>query len=235
MTEKSLHTILTERLQAVEERILAACQRAGRNRADVAVVAVTKTISPATAAVLPEMGVLDLGENRPQELWHKAEVLPKNVRWHMIGHLQRNKIERTLEATDWIHSVDSARLLRALDDAALGRAKPVNVLLEVNASREASKHGFAPREAGELAPVIGALRNVHVRGLMTMAAPEEDPERCRPTFGELRRLRETLSEILQPPHNLRHLSMGMSNDFEIAIEEGATLLRLGTVLFEGLT
>ncbi len=232
MTADPLRDELSRRLQAVEERLQAACRRAGRSRAEVTLVAVTKMVSPEIAARLPELGVLDLGENRPQELWRKAADLPSSVRWHMIGHLQRNKVERTLPLVTMVHSVDSLRLLLALEEGAAGRATPLPVLLEVNASREVSKSGFAPEEVPGLAPQLAGLKNVQVAGLMTMAAPEDDPERCRPTFAALRELRDRLRAELGQP--LPHLSMGMSNDFEVAVEEGATLVRLGSVLFEGL-
>jgi pyridoxal phosphate enzyme (YggS family) len=225
---------LAGRLAAVEERLRAACRRAGRERGEVTLVAVTKTVSAEVAALLPGLGVADLGESRPQELWRKAAALPATVRWHLIGHLQRNKVERTLPLVCCIHSVDSVRLLQELEAQAAGRPGGVEALLEVNASREASKHGFAPEEVPALAPTLAALRHVRVRGLMTMAAYDEEPERCRPTFVMLRRLRDRLREALGPGHALPHLSMGMSNDFEVAVEEGATLVRLGTVLFEGV-
>lgn len=194
-------------------------------------MAVTKMIAPETAALLPELGVLDLGENRPQELWRKAAVLPAAVRWHLIGHLQRNKIERTLPLAQLIHAVDSARLLTALEQEAARSARTIEVLLEVNASREANKQGFAPEAVSGLVPELARLRHVHVQGLMTMAAYEEDPERCRPTFALVRELRDRLRRELGPPHTLERLSMGMTNDFEVAIEEGATLVRIGTALF----
>ena len=228
------YLMLAERLAAVEERIHAACRRAGRARSDITLVAVTKTVSAEVAARLLELGVHDLGESRPQELWHKAAVVPPPVRWHLIGHLQRNKIERTLPLVECIHSVDSLRLLRALETAAetLARTKPLPVLLEFNVSGEASKHGFAPAEIDLLAGTLADLRNVRVEGLMTMAAYEEDPQRTRPTFAALRQLRDRLATTSGQP--LPHLSMGMSNDFEIAIEEGATFVRLGSILFEGI-
>jgi len=234
MTEAQLHTILVERLQAVEARPAAACQRAGRARGEVTLVAVTKTVSAATAAVLPALGLYDLGENRPQELWSKAAILPATVRWHMIGHLQRNKVERTLPLVQLIHAVDSERLLTSLEQEAARQKRTIEVLLEVNASGEASKHGFAPAAVPGLAAAILGLQRVRVRGLMTMAAPEDDPQRTRPTFALLRQLRERLAAELPAAHALPHLSMGMSGDFEIAVEEGATLVRLGSVLFEGL-
>jgi pyridoxal phosphate enzyme (YggS family) len=226
--------LLRERLQAVEARLAAACARAGRRREEVTLVAVTKTIPAEVAAALANLGVLDLGENRPQELWHKAAALPPGVRWHLVGHLQRNKIERTLPLVHLLHSVDSMRLLAALEAEAAKHDRTVPVLLEINASREASKHGFAPEELPALVPDLQRLQRVRILGLMTMAAYEEDPEQCRPTFAEVRRLRDLLRSQLPPPHQVEQLSMGMSNDFEVAVEEGATFVRLGTVLFEGL-
>jgi pyridoxal phosphate enzyme (YggS family) len=226
-------TLLADRLDAVEQRLSAACRRADRPRSAVTLVAVTKTVSPAVAAQLAALGVHDLGENRPQELWRKAAVLPQ-VRWHLIGHLQRNKIEKTLPLVHRIHSVDSLRLLEALEREAARRGQVVPVLLECNASGEASKHGFALAEVPGVVPQLAACKYVRLAGLMTMAAFETDPQKCRPTFAALRQLRERLRSELPPPHSLDHLSMGMSNDFEVAIEEGATLVRLGTVLFEGL-
>jgi hypothetical protein len=223
-----LKTVLANRLNAVEARLRTACQRAGRSRDEVTLVAVTKSVSAAVAAALHELGVVHLGESRPQELWRKAAALPSSVVWHLVGHLQRNKIERTLPLVQWVHSVDSLRLLDALEQEAAKQGRPVRVLLEVNASGEASKHGFAPEELPGLRPRLAELRHVHVSGLMTMAALEDDPERCRPTFRLLRQLRDRLGP------ELRELSMGMTNDFEVAVEEGATLVRIGTALFEGL-
>ena len=224
--------MLAERLAAVEERLRAACRRAGRSRADVTLVAVTKTATVEAAAALVELGVLDLGEGRPQELWRKAVVLP-TARWHLVGPLQRNKIERTLPLVHRIHSAASLRLLTALEQEAKRQGRPVFVLLEINASREMNKQGFAPEEVLELRPALAELKNVRVTGLMTMAAYEENPERCRPTFTALRELRDRLLESVGSAHPLNDLSMGMSNDFEIAVEEGATLVRIGTALFAG--
>jgi pyridoxal phosphate enzyme (YggS family) len=224
---------LKNNLAKVEERLAAACQRAGRKRAEVTLVAVTKTVSAEVAALLPELGIHDLGESRPQELSRKAALLPDTIRWHLIGHLQRNKIERTIPLVCCIHSVDSVRLLQALDQEAVKQDKNIAVFLEVNASGEGSKQGFEPGELLPLAPLLNSLRQIHVRGLMTMAAPQE-AEACRPTFSLLRDLRERLRAHVGGPHTLEHLSMGMSNDFEVAVEEGATYVRLGSVLFEGI-
>jgi pyridoxal phosphate enzyme (YggS family) len=235
MNEGQVRAALTERLAAVDDRVAAACRRAGRARDEVRLVAVTKSVSAEVAALLPGLGVVDLGESRPQELWRKAEVLPPGpIRWHLIGHLQRNKVERTLPLVQLIHSVDSLRLLDALEQEAAERQFTVPVLLEVNASREANKHGFAPKELPGLAPRLAVQGRVRVAGLMTMAALDELPEKARPTFAEVRRLRDRLRTELGDVHALEHLSMGMSNDYEVAVEEGATLVRVGSALFEGL-
>jgi PLP dependent protein len=225
--------ILQRNLAAVEERLAAACRRAGRARSEVTLVAVTKTVPAEVAGWLPALGVHDLGENRPQALSRMAGLLPSTIRWHMIGHVQRNKVERLLPLIHCIHSVDSVRLLQAIDQEAGKQGRIVPVLLEVNASGEGNKQGFQPAEVPALAPTAGALRNVEIKGLMTMAALQ-DPEACRPTFAHLRDLRNRLRAELDPPHTLEHLSMGMSNDFEVAVDEGATYIRLGTVLFQGL-
>ncbi len=196
-------------------------------------VAVTKTVSADIAACLPELGIRDLGESRPQELERKAAFLDVGVNWHMIGHLQRNKAEKVLPLACLTHSVDSVRLLQELDRAAAKQGRTCAVLLEVNVSGEQSKQGFIDTDVPRLVPALTELRHVHVRGLMTMA-PFAQPEAARPTFARLRQLRDNMQRELEPPHILEHLSMGMSNDFEIAIEEGATFVRLGTVLFQGL-
>jgi pyridoxal phosphate enzyme (YggS family) len=226
MTDFEISSLLAERIESVRSRIAAACARTNRDPAGVTLVAVTKTVSARVAALLPGLGVADLGENRPQQLWQKAAAVPA-ARWHLVGHLQRNKVEKTVPLVTLIHSVDSVRLLDAL--AAAGR--PVPLLLEVNCSREAAKGGFAPADLPGVADKIRSLK-VKVEGLMTMAAYDVAPEAARPAFAELRSLRDDLRAITGLP--LPHLSMGMSNDFEVAVEEGATLVRIGTTLFHGL-
>ncbi len=173
--------------------------------------------------MLPAFGLFDLGESRPQELWRKSrEMSDLSIRWHLIGHLQRNKIKPTVNFTTLIHAVDSIRLLEELTK----QKEPVDVLLEVNASREPNKHGFAPDQVSAVTSSLCQFANVRVIGLMTMAAYSDNPEDARAAFREVRLLAEQAK--------LSQLSMGMSNDFEVAIEEGATLIRLGTILFEGL-
>ncbi|HMF20393.1 MAG TPA: YggS family pyridoxal phosphate-dependent enzyme [Gemmataceae bacterium] len=226
--------ILQQRLAEVEDRIADACRRSGRKRAAVTLVAVTKTVSAEIAGLLPALGICDLGESRPQELWKKANALVPAVRWHLVGHLQRNKIEKTLPLVHMIHSVDSLRLLLFLENEAMKQERQIPVLLEVNASREPQKNGFAPQELDGLPPKVEGFQFVRIEGLMTMAALNPHAEASRQTFAELRDLRDQLKDQFPSPHRLEHLSMGMSNDFEVAIEEGATMVRLGSVLFEGL-
>ncbi len=224
-------TVLSERLTAVRGRIADACKRAGCDPAGVTLVAVTKTVSPEVAVIAAELGMLDLAESRPQELWKKAAAIP-SARWHLIGHLQRNKLDRTVPLVTLIHSVDSERLLEAVAAFGTKRGTPVSVLLEVNCSREAAKGGFSPEQLPALSDRAVSLAGVAVRGLMTMAVYSDNPEDARPTFAELRRLRDELRT--RTGLALPELSMGMSGDFEAAIEEGATLVRIGTTLFEGL-
>jgi pyridoxal phosphate enzyme (YggS family) len=235
MQEAELRRELSDRIASVRERIETACRRAGRSPSHVMLVAVTKTITTSLASLLPELGIHELGESRPQELWRKASLLPASVHWHLIGHLQRNKIEQTLPLVHLIHSVDSPRLLDGLETEAARQQRHVPALIEVNASGEENKHGFTSDEASGLSSSLAALKWVEVQGLMTMARYEEDPELCRPTFRLVRELRDRLQEQLPASIRLEQLSMGMTNDFEVAIEEGATLVRIGTALFEGLS
>lgn len=225
-----IRELLQQRLAEVRQRIEEAAQRSGRSAKEVTIVAVTKSVTATTAACLPELGLIDLGENRPQELWKKAMAIP-HARWHLIGHLQRNKIERTIPRITLIHSVDSSRLLAALDEYGR-RTQPVPILLQFNCSRESSKQGFSPEEADILAEQLPHYSGLNILGLMTLAAWQSNPQDTRPTFAELRQLRERLRQ--RTGLSLPHLSMGMSNDFEVAIEEGATIVRLGSVLFAGL-
>jgi pyridoxal phosphate enzyme (YggS family) len=231
MTDSELRSLLSERIASVRERIAGACQRARRDPAGVTLVAVTKTVSVRVAEIAMKLGICDLGESRPQELWKKADALP-SARWHLIGHLQRNKIDRTVPLVALVHSVDSERVLDALDAFGRKRGTPVSVLLEVNCSGELTKGGFTPDALPAIGEKAAALSGVTVRGLMTMAAFADDPQAARPAFTLLRELRDSLRT--RTGLALAELSMGMSNDFEVAVEEGATFVRIGTTLFEGL-
>jgi PLP dependent protein len=232
MTEAEVRGILAERLANVRERIAAACARVGRQPGEVTLVAVTKTTSSNVAGLLPGLGVINLGENRPQELWRKAEELKSlPILWHMIGHLQRNKVERTLPVAHLIHGVDSLRLLQALTAEGGKQGQRPRVLLQMNVSREGQKHGFDIEELLASSKTLSTLP-VDVLGLMGMAAYSDQPEDARPSFAGLRKFRDRLRVATGLP--LNELSMGMSGDFEVAIEEGATTVRIGTTLFEGL-
>ena len=231
MHDSDLRTALAQRLLALDARVGDACRRAGRRRDEVTLVAVTKTASAEAAAIVAELGVADLGEGRPQELWRKAELI-RGAAWHLVGHLQRNKIDKTVPLLTLLHSADSPRLLAALSDFGIAHDRPVPVLIEVNCSREDRKGGFAPESLRTYAGELMTLRGLRVEGLMTMAAYGGPPAASRPAFAELRTLRDQLRAATGLP--LPHLSMGMSGDFEVGVEEGATFVRVGTTLFEGL-
>ena len=227
---------IRENLQQVEARINRAVQRSGRLPASVRLVAVTKRSPPEWIRPLVASGARDLGENYPQELWGKVESLADlrdAIRWHLIGHLQSNKVKKTLPMVAMIHAVDSLKLLRVLDEAAGSMATPrPPVCLQVNTSSEPSKHGWDADGILADAEAIAACRSIPVAGLMTMAALGTTAETARGSFVALREVRDRLRQRTGLP--LDELSMGMSNDFETAIEEGATLVRVGSALFEGV-
>ena len=182
---------------------------------------------------LIDLGAADLGENYPQELWGKHDALAcLSVRWHLIGHLQGNKAKKTLPLVRIIHAVDSLKLLRTLDDLAKDLPSPPSVCLQVNTSEEDAKHGWSADGIFKDAEAIAAFRRIPVVGLMTIAGYGTDAETARPSFVQLREVREALR--IRTGLTLEHLSMGMSNDFEAAIEEGATIVRVGSALFEGV-
>jgi pyridoxal phosphate enzyme (YggS family) len=221
---------LPSRLAAVRERIARARERSGR--ADgVTLVAVTKTHGPEAVLAARRAGLEDAGENRVAELESKvAEVGRDSIRWHLIGHLQRNKVKRALPLFDLLHSLDSPRLAQTLSDAAVAAGSTIRALAQVNVSGEETKGGF--EAAGLLAALepICRLPGLRVEGLMTMAPLTEEEAVLRRTFSATRALWERAGREVEGFHAL-HLSMGMSNDYEIAVEEGSTMVRLGTVLF----
>lgn len=221
---------ITENLARVQERMAQACARAGRAITDVRLVAVTKTVDLPAVETLYEAGVRDFGENRVDEAIRKAAGIAHNeLRWHFIGHLQRNKAAKVARLTTLIHSVESVKLVAVLEKDAAVRATTTPVLLEVNISGEENKYGVPAVEAVTLARQIHAAGHLELRGLMAMAPFEAEPEATRPVFAGLRDCRDRLEQELGV--KLPELSMGMTNDFEIAIEEGATLVRIGSALF----
>ena len=231
MNSEEQAAILQKNLDKVEERIASSCEKVARKRNEVTLVGVSKTVDSSLAKLLMEKGIPHLGESRPQELWNKASHLP-NAHWHFIGHMQRNKIDKTLPLIHLFHSVDSLRLLQALEGECEKQNQKLDFLLEVNISGEENKQGFDPSSVLGLASELMALKHLQCQGLMGMAAYALEKEKCRPAFQLLRKTRDELSDLLG--RKLPELSMGMSNDFEIAIEEGATLIRLGSILWEGL-
>jgi pyridoxal phosphate enzyme (YggS family) len=224
-----------DNLARVRQRIADAAVRSGRTAEAVRLVAVTKAAGEPAIRALVEAGCRDLGENRPQQLWDRAARLADlPVRWHMIGTLQRNKVRRTLPLIQMLHSADSPALLEAVDRIAADLSLHVTVLLEVNVSGEGSKHGFDPASVGPCLDRLGRLEHVDVRGLMCMAGLEGGVERARRDFAALRELRDRLRTRCPDRFCLDELSMGMSGDFEAAIEQGATIVRIGSALFEGI-
>ena len=224
---------LANNIESVRGRIAEACARASRNYSDVTLVAVTKYIGSDIALLLPVAGVFDLGENRVQALVSKSAEVQSSVRWHMIGHLQRNKAKKAVQHSVLIHSVDSVRLIEALD--ACGTVgNPVKILLEVNVSGEGSKLGFDSDSVNSAVEFAMSCKCIELHGLMTMAPIVPDPGDTRPFFATLRNLHDSLKSKWRLPESFAHLSMGMSSDFEVAVEEGATLVRIGSLLYEGV-
>lgn len=215
--------------QALQQRVAAACARAGRDPATVAVLAVTKGQPPEVVAAAAALGLRLFGENRVQEAKAKIPLCPSRLEWHMIGHLQTNKCRDAVALFQMVHSVDSLRLARELNKWAEKAGRTIPILLEANIAGESSKFGYAPEQLLAELKELNALPRLEIHGLMTMAPWTPDPEKVRPVFRQLRELKQRCEAALGAP--LPHLSMGMTNDFEVAIEEGATIVRVGTALF----
>lgn len=219
----------------MQGRIAAAATQAGRRPDDVRLVAVTKYVDATVTRMLVDAGCRDLGEARPQQLWDKAAALADlGIRWHLIGHLQRNKVRRTLPLVHLLHSGDSLRLLEEVNAEQTAQPAPLPVLLEVNVSGDAAKHGFAIDDVAPLADALSQLTYLDVRGLMCMAGLEGAAAAARREFAALRELRDRLRREWSGRYTLDELSMGMSGDFEAAVAEGSTMVRVGSALFEGL-
>jgi PLP dependent protein len=210
-------------LERVRERLARAAERSGRRPADVLLIAVSKTVDVERMRAAVAAGVAALGENRVQEARSKVAELGRPVAWHLIGHLQTNKARDAVELFDVIHSLDRVELARELERRAAARGQVVEALLQVNVAAEASKGGVGADLVGETLDIVGKLPHVRVRGLMTIPPEVERADDARPWFRRLRELGER--------HGLRELSMGMSHDFEVAVEEGATMVRVGTAIF----
>lgn len=216
-------------LRSIQERIEAACIRAGRTPSDITLLAVTKGHPPETVRTAAELGLSVFGENKVQEAKAKIPLCSNRLRWHMIGHLQSNKCRDAVHFFEMIQSIDSLSLAEEVNHRADQAGKTVPVLLEVNAVGEASKFGYRPEVLLREISALNALRRIEVHGLMTVPPWAPDPEKVRPVFRMMRELKVRCEEALGAP--LPHLSMGMSGDFEVGIEEGSTLVRIGTALF----
>ena len=223
---------LRARLETVRARIARACQRAGRPASSVTLIAVTKQATAEQIREAMALGLTEFGENRVHEAREKRQRLSgAAARWHLIGHLQRNKARLAAELFDVVHSVDSAALAAELDRHVRQQGRRLDTLIQVNVSGEATKHGCRLEEARSLAEAVAALPGLAWSGLMTIAPLAEDAEAARPHFRRLRQLRDELSDALRVDRAALRLSMGMSQDFEIAIEEGADVVRIGTAIF----
>lgn len=218
-----------ENFASIQQRIQAACARVGRDPADVKLLAVSKTHPPETVREAVEAGQLWFGENKIQEAKAKIPLCPGKARWHFIGHLQSNKVRDAVELFEMIQGVDSLAIAKEISKRAEQAAKTMPILLEVNVAGEASKFGYAPEKLLAELNEINALPKIEIHGLMAIPPFTAVPEKARPYFQKLRELKLQCEKILGAP--LPELSMGMSGDFEVAIEEGSTMVRIGTALF----
>lgn len=221
---------IARNIERVKATIADACRKSGRRPEDVRLIAVTKYVGIDTTRAVLDLGIEHIGENRVQEAVPKYDKLGSRGTWHFIGHLQSNKVKNVLGRFTYIHSLDRHSLAKEIQKRAAKRAMTVNCLLQVNVSGEKSKFGLAPSELVEFAKEVAEMSNIRIVGLMTMAPFVDNPEEVRPVFKELRSLRDQLYRLELPRVGKLELSMGMSNDYTVAIEEGATMVRLGSVL-----
>lgn len=224
-------SMVAENLAEVEKKVCEACERAGRSREEVTLIAVSKTKPVSMIEELLPGGMRDFGENKVQELCEKYEVLPKDIRWHLIGHLQRNKVKYIADKAYLIHSVDSLRLAEAISEEGVKKGVTVPILIEVNVAGEESKFGVTPEETESLVREIAKLPSIQIKGLMTIAPYVEDPEENRVHFSRLRQLSVDIREKNINNVNMSVLSMGMTGDYQVAVQEGATMVRVGTGIF----
>jgi len=226
-----METDIVSNIRMIRERIIAAAARAGRDPGGIQLMAVSKTVPPGRILEAMEAGITLFGENYVQEAREKIPAVGHNISWHMIGHLQTNKVKYVINLFDWIHSVDRLELARELDKRAGQNNRKLNALIEVNVSGEESKNGVEASHALELVRQVSVLPNLNVRGLMTMPPYSDNPETSRPYFKALRSLRDEISIAAISGIRMDELSMGMTDDFEVAIEEGATIIRVGRAIF----
>lgn len=223
--------MLEENLQEVERKIQEACEKVNRSRDEVTLIAVSKTKPVSMLKEVYDLGIRDFGENKVQELTEKYSEMPSDLTWHLIGHLQRNKVKQVIDKAALIHSVDSIRLAETIENEAAKKNIIVDILLEVNVAEEESKYGFKVNEVLSAVEHIATFSHIRIKGLMTIAPFVENPEENRTVFSSLQKLSVDIAKKNIDNVSVNILSMGMTNDYQVAIEEGATMIRVGTGIF----
>lgn len=223
--------MIVENIEHVRENIEKACKKAGRSVDEVTLIAVSKTKPYTDIEEALKSGTLDYGENKVQEMCEKYEILPKNIRWHMIGHLQRNKVKYLVGKTELIHSVDSIRLAEQIEKEYEKKDETANILIEVNMAQEESKFGITSQETEELIRKISTFEHIRIKGLMTIAPYTDNPETNRVYFRQMKKLSVDIRDKNIDNVSMDVLSMGMTGDYQVAIEEGSTMVRVGTGIF----
>lgn len=226
-TEESI----CQNIDSIRRRIAAAAAKSGRNPEDIRIIAVTKTVEPERINEAVKAGIVDLGENRVQELCEKYDKIDKKCRWHMIGHLQTNKVKYIIDRIHMIHSVDRIELAQEIQKRAEKAGRVLDVLIQVNIAREDTKYGIYEEQALDFIKALSSFRNIKIKGLMTIGPYTLNPEEVRPVFRRLRKLLIDIREENIDNIDMDFLSMGMSNDYEVAVEEGANMIRIGTAIF----
>lgn len=223
--------MIVENMKVVQKKIEAACEKSGRSKEEVTLIAVSKTKPVSMLQEAYDTGCRDFGENKVQELVDKYEQLPKDIRWHMIGHLQRNKVKYIVDKVYMIHSVDSLRLAEEISKEAVKKGVTVSILLEVNVAQEETKFGASAQDVAALAEEIAKLPNIVIKGLMTIAPNVQNAEENREVFRKLKQIAVDITQKNIDNINMGELSMGMTGDYEVAVMEGATYVRVGTGIF----
>ncbi len=226
-----IDTEIKSNLDDILQRVKAAAEKSGRRLEDINIIAVTKTIAEDRIKNVYDYGLRDMGENRVQELMEKYDKLPGDCRWHLIGHLQTNKVKYIIDKVEMIHSVDSIELAKEINARAARHGRKVDILLQVNVSGEESKFGIKPEQVDEYVNILSSMENISLRGLMTIAPYAQNPQDIRPVFRNLYNIYIDIKRKRIDNVYMDYLSMGMSNDYEIAIEEGSNIIRIGTSIF----
>lgn len=230
-----MDSVIEKNIKSIKERIRKAAEKSGQKEEDIKLVAVTKNVFTNQIETAIKAGITDIGENKAQEALNKFRQLEKKVTWHFVGHLQRNKVKLIIDFVDLIQSVDSLRLAEEIDRRARERGKVQNILVQVNMAQEETKFGLRKEDVRSFLKEISGFKNLKVKGLMTIALLVSDPREVRPIFDEMKRLFEDLKRDKIPGIEMEYLSMGMTNDFEVAIEAGANMIRIGTAIFSNVS